>query len=174
MTFLEPAGEPRPRKDQRQPGLSPWAQRRLTLAGLPVVSVAATAGAIWLRTNRDLGSWQVVAGCVTLALLCISWSLVRVSRRELVAIDLWSAVGASMPDPESYKWARRIDSFAVGVRGVELAVSPIPPTLGQGEWDRIGERVATSKMLRLESLEVIKNPSRLRGGYSAQFRFVQP
>lgn len=102
----------------------------------------------------------------------VAWSVSAIRKRELRAIEIWQAIAESMPDADKHRYGNLLDKFIVGQRGgVVVIVSP-PPQVDQPELDRIGHRAATARMLRAEPVEIVKNPRRLRGGYSARFGFV--
>lgn len=77
-----------------------------------------------------------------------------------------------MPEADKVRYGKRLGSFCVGQHGgIVVTISP-PPPMSQAELDQIGHRAATARMLRAEPLEIVKNPHRLRRGYSARFGFV--
>lgn len=173
MTFLEPGADPRTKHlvQAREP-IAPWAVRRATVLGLPVVALAVAGSAAWFWLSARLFMWFVPAACAGVAVATIVWSAKIIRKRELRAIEIWQAVAESMPDADKHRYARRLDKFIVGQRGgVVVVVSP-PPPVDQPELDRIGHRAATARMLRAEPVQIVKNPRRLRGGYSVRFGFV--
>jgi len=121
---------------------------------------------------RQLGHWVVLVALAAMFIASTSWSIRAIRKGEWTAIRIWETIGKAIPDNESHRYAKRLDSFFIGERGGRVVTMSPYPILSQEELDRVAHRVATAEMLRAEPVEIVNNPHRFHRGMSAKFGFV--
>jgi len=166
MTLFEQTGQPP--KSTKPWNPPPWCYRLIGLGVLTVNGLALlTLPFVELVTDR-IGWWALVAALAGVGCLAaVGW---RVRVGDLVACRIWRVVWDQLTTDPKYRFVRRLHRFERTSKGLLVALSP-PPPMTPDAITRLGQEVASTEGMRLESVRSV--PKQRRQPKHLELRFLK-
>lgn len=166
MTLFEQTGQPPKAAEPWNP--PPWSYRLISLGSLVAIGLALIGMPFIELATDQIGRWVLVAPIVgALCLIIVGW---RVRAGDLVACRVWRIVWEQLTTDPKYRFARRLHRVERTSKGLLVALSP-PPPLTPEAITRLGQEVASTEGMRLESARSV--PKQRRQPKHLELRFLK-